>query len=154
MYSQENLNQIEEQFKQRLGVLGLLLLLPMATLVYSMVVRIKWLTMLASSLTGCIAILYIGLSLSPVFYYRKHLRALLPGRKRELSGIFKGFDPHVVLRDKVRYHSFLVNIGELDDPNDDRLLYWDDHFPLPDWQEGERFWIASFDKSVVEWKRI
>ena len=153
MYSQENLNQIERQFNKSLLILCLLLLLPLAALVYSLVVRIKWLTILTSCLAGAIALLYGGMTLSPIFNYRKHLRALLPGRKRELTGIFKGFDHHVVLRDKVRFYSFLVNIGETDDPNDDRQLYWDDNLPLPDWQEGERFWIASFDKSVVAWKR-
>lgn len=154
MYSQENLNQIEEQFRKRLAMLGLLLLLPLAALVVSLALRIKWLTMLASILAGSLTILYVGMSLSPVFYYRKHLRLLLPGRKRELSGVFKGFEEHPVLRDKVRFYGFLLNIGELDDPIDDRQLYWDANLPLPDWQEGERFWVSSFDKSVVDWKRI
>lgn len=152
MYTQQDYLDINAQFSRKLRLMLLLEALLLAGLVYSLVIRLKWLTILISCVMGAIAIFYTGMTLSPLYAYRKFIRQLLSGRQRELTGRFKGFDAHEVLRDNVRYLSFLLNIGEQDEPQDDRQLYFDINLPRPDWQEGDRLWVQSFDKAVTQWR--
>lgn len=153
MYSQTDYQDIDRQFQEKLRLLLIVEALLLGALVYSLVVRLKWLTILLSCVMGAIAIFYTGMTLAPLYAYRKYIRLLLSGRQRELTGIFKGFDAHEVLRDNVRYLSFLLNIGEQDLPEDDRQLYYDVNLPLPEWQPGDRLWVASFDKAVTTWRK-
>lgn len=152
MYSQSDYQDIDRQFHSKLRLLLIVEALFLGVLVYSLVIRAKWLTILLSCVMGAIAIFYSGMTLSPLFAYRKYIRLLLTGRQRELTGYFKGFDAHEVLRDNVRFLSFLLNIGEQDLPEDDRQLYYDVNLPLPKWQPGDRLHVESFDKAVTKWE--
>lgn len=154
MYSEKDLTSIGEQFRKRLLLWLLPLLLLVAALVYSLVIRQEVLTIAVFVLMCWLVIFAWGLSLAPVRAYQRYIRDLLHGRQREMSGVFKGFDQDSVLRDKVRYQPLMLNVGDLAEPNDDRLLYWDSNLPLPDWREGERLWVSSFDKGITDWRRV
>ena len=154
MYTQNDLKDLDQQYRQRLLMTLLPAVLLMVPLVWSLTVRAQWLTVLSTVLLGSILIFLWGTYLSPVSAYRKHIRGLLAGRQRELEGIFKGYADEVALRDKVRFRPLMVNVGDAAEPKDDRLLYWDINLPLPDWQEGERLNIASFDKAITRWERV
>ncbi len=153
MYTQSDLEQINAQLRRRAGLWALPQLPMLAVLVYSLTIRSQVLTVVISVLMGWIAVFAAGVSITPVAAYRKFIRGLLNGRKRELSGVFKGFDKDTVMRDKVRYLPLMVNVGDISEQKDDRLLYWDANIPLPDWQPGDKLWISSHDKSVADWRR-
>ena len=153
MYTQSDLEEISAQLRRRIGLWTLPQLPLMAALIYTLIIRHQVLTTAVSVLMGWIAIFAAGISIAPVAAYRKFLRGLLIGRKRELSGIFKGFDQDTVMRDKVRYVPLMLNVGDIDEPKDDRLFYWDTNIPLPDWQLGDKLWISSHDKSVADWRK-
>ena len=153
MYTQSDLEEISAQLRRRIGLWTLPQLPLMVALIYTLIIRHQVLTTAVSVLMGWIAIFAAGISIAPVAAYRKFLRGLLIGRKRELSGIFKGFDKDTVMRDKVRYVPLMLNVGDIDEPKDDRLFYWDTNLPLPDWQLGDKLWISSHDKSVADWRK-
>lgn len=154
MYSEEDLISIGAQLRKRLLAWLAPLLLLLALLVYSLAIRHEVFTIAVFAMICWLAIFAWGVSLSPVRAYQRYLRDLLSGRQREMTGVFKGFDRDSVLRDRVRYQPLMLNVGDVEDPKDDRLLYWDANLPLPDWREGERLWISSFDKGVTDWKRV
>ena len=153
MYTQSDLEEISAQLRRRIGLWTLPQLPLMAALIYTLIIRHQMLTTAVSVLMGWIAIFAAGISIAPVAAYRKFLRGLIIGRKREMSGIFKGFDQDTVMRDKVRYVPLMLNVGDIDEPKDDRLFYWDTNLPLPDWQLGDKLWISSHDKSVADWRK-
>lgn len=153
MYTQNDLEEISVQLRRRVGLWALPQLPLLAALIYSLIIRNQVLTIVISVLMGWIAVFAAGVSIAPVAAYHKYLRGLLSGRKRELSGVFKGFDIDTVMRDKVRYVPLMLNVGDIDEPKDDRLLYWDANLPLPDWQLGDKLWISSHDKSVADWRK-
>ena len=153
MYKQRDLEDISAQLRRRIGLWALPQLPLLAALIYTLMIRSQALTIAAFVLMGWLAIFAAGVSIAPVASYRKYLRDLLAGRKREMDGIFKGFDENSVMRDKVRYLPLMLNVGDPEDAGDDRLLYWDLNLPQPDWQPGERLWISSFDKAVADWRR-
>ncbi|NLD02464.1 MAG: hypothetical protein GX674_04075, partial [Clostridiales bacterium] len=47
---------------------------------------------------------------------------------------------------------FMLNVGDAKDEKDDRLLSWDIQHPLPEWHEGMKLWVSTFDKSVCDWR--
>ncbi len=154
MYTQQDYRDIDAQWRRRWRWLALGMLPLLAGLVWSFIARIQPLTVGLSILLGSAAVFIHGVSISPVAAYRHHLAGLLQGRNREMEGQFKGFDSQPALRDRVRFLPLMVNVGDPREPKDDRLLYWDLHLPLPDWQEGDRLWLSSFDKAVTDWRRI
>lgn len=154
LYSQHDVMDLGAQLKKRLLLWLLPLALLLAALVYTLVIRHEVLTIIVFVAMCWLVIFAWGLSLSPVRAYQRYVKDLLHGRQRELEGVFKGFDHDTVLRDKVRYLPLMVNVGDPDEAMDDRLLYWDINLALPDWREGERLWINSFDKGVTDWRRL
>ncbi len=152
MYKQEHLESINQQLHRR----ALILLLVEAVLFFGLIIsfaaRIQWLTVVLLCLMGATLIFAWGISLSPLASYRKFLRDLLTGRKRHYFGRFQGFDSNEVIRDGVRFMPFMINVSNSPERTDERLLYFDQHFALPTWEEGIQLSISTFDKSVVDWK--
>lgn len=152
MYTQEDYLVIDRQFKKRSGWVLFSVAMLLTGLIVSFVIRIQWLSVLLMVTTGFLAIFLWDLVLSPLNAYRKFLRDLLGGRKREYSGQFQGFEKLTTMRDGVAFYPFLLTIGDAENEKDERLLYWDSNLPLPPWQEGAKLWVSTFDKSVCDWR--
>ena len=84
----------------------------------------------------------------PALIYRKHLRYMLTGRKRTTTGIFKSFSEDVSDRDGLECHAMMINIGDKDDPEDDRLFYYDVYKERPSMPLGTLITVESNDKMV------
>jgi len=84
----------------------------------------------------------------PALIYRKHVRYMLHGRMRQTTGLFKSFSEDVSDREGLECHAMLLNIGEKDDPEDDRLFYYDSCKDRPAFAIGERVTVLSNDKMV------
>lgn len=152
MYTQEDYAAIDRQFKKRSGWVLFSVAMLLTGLIVSFVIRIQWLSVLLMVTTGFLAIFLWGLVLSPLNAYRKFLRDLLGGRKREYSGQFQCFEKLTTMRDGVSFYPFLLTIRDADNEKDERLLYWDSNLPLPQWNEGAQLWVSTFDKSVFTWR--
>lgn len=155
MYTQTDLVNINKQLQKR----WLVTLVPsiavlaaaIAIFVYGQLNRSDVLWMLTSALTivgGGYFLFLFGVYVRPALAYRKHLNYMLNGRKRETTGVFKFFSEDVVVREGLEVHAMLVNVGEKDDPEDDRLFYFDVYKPAPEMALGERITVVSNDKMV------
>ena len=40
----------------------------------------------------------------------------------------------------------MLSVGNMDDPEDDRLFYYDANLPLPDWQHGDMLIVTAHDR--------
>ena len=136
----------------------LLMLLPAILLfgvtIWSFVVRIKWLTILLSSLTGCWIIFVHQMLYVPKKAYREHVRSALHVSRKECDGHYLRMENTPVERNNVMFYAFYLNVGEKQDPEDDRLFYFDAHKPLPDWHTGDMLHIVSYDKFVSAYKKL
>jgi len=122
-----------------------------AIFVYGQLSRNEYLWMLTSALTilgGGYLLFFYGNSVRPALIYRRNLRYLLNGRKRVTTGIFKEFSEDVTDRDGMEVYAMLLNVGEKNDPEDDRLFYYDAYKPLPTMPIGTRVTVHSNDKLV------
>ena len=153
MYTEQDYSDICRQLKRRWLALSIPAALLLAAVIVSFIFRIKWLTMALSVLLGAACIFCYGLLLSPVIAYRKHLDEVLHGKVRSATGAFKEMENQIVMRDGVQYYPMMISVGDMEDPEDDRLFYYDANLPRPDWKTGEMLTVTAHDKSLGAWER-
>lgn len=155
MYTLEDLQDIQKLLKKRWRLTaipaGLVLAAAVAVFVHGQLSRSDHLWKLTAVLTilGSGWFLFIfGLYIRPARSYRVHVHYMLEGRKRITTGVFKSFSEEISVRDGVECHAMMLNVGSTDDPEDDRLFYYDAHKPRPSCALGTRVTVHSNDKMV------
>jgi hypothetical protein len=104
---------------------------------------------LLTILGGSYCIFFYGVYLRPVLKYKKHLDYMLKGRKRVTEGIFKEIGADVQDRDGLDCYPVRVNVGEKNDPEDDRQFYLDAYKSISGFQAGDRIRIESNDRMIA-----
>ena len=153
MYSEQDYRDISQQLRERLIALGIPAALMLAGIVLSVVFRVEWLTVALTVAEGCYCIFAYHMLLWPVIAYRGHLDDVLHGRVRTVKGAFKEMEDTAVLREGVMYYPMMLSVGNMEDPEDDRLFYYDANLPRPDWQSGDGLTVTVHDKAVGAWVR-
>ena len=153
MYTEQDYAEISNQLKSRWTALGIPALALLAAVIASFVLRIRWLTIGLSLVLGVFCIFSYGMLLSPVIAYRRHLDEVLHGRVRSTTGAFKEMETQAVMRDGVKYYPVMISVGDMENPEDDRLFYYDANLPRPDWKTGEMLTVTAHDKSMGAWER-
>lgn len=153
MYTEQDYADICAQIKQRRILLGIPAALLLAGVIVSFVFRIRWLTMGLSLVLGAGLIFCHGLLLAPLTAYRHHLNDVLHGRTRTTTGAFKEMEEVAVDRDGVKFYPMMLSVGNMDDPEDDRLFYYDANLPRPDWKTGDMITVTAHDKALGAWTR-
>ena len=148
MYDDNDLNKAQEASKRA----KILMLVPagilLALAVWSFIVRIKWLTIFLTALAGCWMIFIYHMKRIPMRAYEEHVHSALRAPKKEAEGKYLRMEATPVERNNVMYYAFYLNVGDKQDPEDDRLFYYDAMKPLPDWKTGDRLHVISYDKFV------
>jgi len=149
MYSEQDLTSI----MRRIGRVRLWMILPtvvlIACIVWSFILRIKWLTMLLSCLMGAYLIFVGQVFLAPKKAYLKHVKSALSDERKVAVGIFDHREDTPVERNGVMFYAFYINVGHKADPEDDRLFYYDALREMPAWQHGQLLRVTSYDKFVI-----
>lgn len=153
VYTEQDFQDVKRQKNKRLLLFFIPAVLLAAGVIMSFILRIKLLTMGLTIVLGAYCIFTFELYLAPVIAYGKHIDNALHGRTRSLTGAFKEIDQTSVVRDGVKYFPMLLSVGDMDDPEDDRLYYYDCNLPIPDWQAGEMLTVTAHDKALTAWTR-
>ena len=153
MYTQEDYRKLQAQIHKRFWLMLLPALVLLGLIVWSFVVRIKWLTMGLTIFLGALLIFFNGLFIAPLTAYKRHLEDALMGRTRQIKGAFKEMEEASVLRDGVVYYPMLISVGDPEDPEDDRLFYYDANLNRPAFSQGDMLVITAHDKFVTAWAR-
>ncbi len=154
MYTEQDYRDICAQANRRWAALLIPSALVLAGVVVSFIFRQKIVTMALSALLGMGFIFCYGLLIAPVTAYRRHLDEVLHGRVRQTTGAFKEMEEQSVLREGVRYYPMMINVGKMEEPEDDRLFYYDANLPRPDWQAGDMLTVTAHDKALGDWKKL
>jgi hypothetical protein len=156
LYSQSDRDQVNATLKKR----AVAVWLPAALLLALAVAAFVWYRLrhdesgwivsgLFTILGGAYAVFFYGVYLGPVRKYRKHLNYMFDGIKRETNGIFKEITETVADRDGIDCYSVWLNVGEKNDPDDDRLFYLDAYKSMAGFQPGDRIRIESNDRMIA-----
>ena len=156
MYSQEDLQDISRLLRKRWKITAapavLLIAVAIAVFVYGQINRSDSLWILTAFLTilgGGYFLFFYGVYVRPARISRKHVTYMLTGRMRVTTGVFKSFSKDVSDREGLQCHAMLINVGDKDDPEDDRLFYYVVHKPCPEMAIGTRVTVHSNDKMIA-----
>ena len=157
MYTRQEQQQAARQARQRLWITFLPAALVFAAAVTVFVIGVgnrdadAWKLPAALTLAaGVYAIFFFGVYAKPMLSYAKHINYMLDGRLRETTGYLTQYSENLSERNGVECHAIMINVGEKDDREDDRLYYYDaKKLPLP-FEMGTRVTVVSNDMMVAQ----
>ncbi len=98
---------------------------------------------------GALILFFWGMKLTPLLCYRRYLKEIQRGLSREVSGVVVRFDETTTFRDGLRFYALVVNIGDLANPEDERLLYWDARLTRPLWSAGDSVRLLAHGNDII-----
>lgn len=98
---------------------------------------------------GVAAIFFWGMKMTPLLSYRKFLRDLDKGLTREVEGVVTEIDADLSFRDGLSFYRLIVNVNDLENPEDERVLYWDAQLGKPDLAVGERIFVVAHGNDMI-----
>lgn len=98
---------------------------------------------------GAIIIFLWSMKLSPLLAYRRYLRETAGGLTRDVQGIITRMDEDVTFREGLYFYGMIVNVGEPNNPEDERLLYWDAQKPKPAWHTGGSACLRAHGNDII-----
>lgn len=161
MYTQEELEQAGGMLRKRWWITALppalVMIAGIVLFVLGRLERSSQMWMVTAALWavgGAYFLFFYGVYVRPLRLYHTHIHYMLNGRKRETTGVLKSFSEEVNDKEGLDCYPMLLNIGERDDLEDDRLFYFDAHKPKPDMPLGTRVTVISNDKMVADMKVV
>ena len=154
MYQQKDLRAVENQIRRERIRYYVPACLLAAGGIVAFFFRLKLLTTVLLILSGILFIFTASVLIAPLKAYRRHLVNALGSDQKEYTGILKNFGDTAVEREGVMYYPLCLNIGDLNEEEDDRLLYLDANLKRPDWQLGDRLYIRSCARFVSAWEKM
>lgn len=154
MYTEQDLTNIRAQQKKRWLILMLPCLILLAAIVYSLTIRLEWLTAAATVVMGILLLFCYEMFIRPLHRYEIHLDNCLHGRTRELDCTYQSIDADLSLVDGVKYYA--MSLLQLDDDGEpfERMLYWDAEKPAPALNSGDQLHIVYHDRMIAQLTRV
>ncbi len=149
LYSAEMLASLDGRLKKRWILLGIISALLLAGFVWSVAVRMEWLSVVSVVLLGIFLIFFIDMFCKPLLDYRKLVSSALYGRSHERDLEYVRTEPDDSRVDGVSCRS-LIFLGDPDRHGSrEQLLYWDAEIPLPALQEGQSCTVRYTGRNII-----
>lgn len=149
LYSAEMLANLDSQLKKRWILLGIISALLLAGFIWSVIIRLEWLSIVLVALLGVFLIFFIDLFCKPLLDYRKLLATALSGRSHDREMEYCRTEPDLSRVDGVSCCS-LIFLGDPDKHGSrEQLLYWDTEIPLPALQEGQSYTVRYTGRNII-----
>ena len=154
MYTENDLQAVLAQRKKRWMILLIPIAALTAVLIYSLIVRLEWLTTGATIIGGVLLIAGYDLCIKPLSDYATHVDNMLHGRRKEIELPFAALSGDISVVDGVRYYAMTAtDVDEKGKPYD-RLFYFDAEKPFPGFTRGEMLHIVFHDKEIASVTRV
>lgn len=98
---------------------------------------------------GAIVIFFWGMKLTPLLCYRRFLREIRGGLSRDVEGVVTELDDTPAFRDGISFYRMIVNVGDLNEPEDERMLYWDAQLGKPTMAVGDRICVRAHGNDII-----
>ena len=167
----ENLHgEMEKQrndgrIRRVLIVFGVLVLIAAAIIIASLIWRdpthmhnpnenmSQIITIAVTLVIGALIIFIWGMKLTPLLSYRKYLREIHSGLSRDVEGVVTQLDTETTFRDGLSFYGMIVNVGDLKDPEDERLLYWDAQLGKPPVAVGDKVTVHAHGNDIISYTK-
>ena len=157
LYTETDREQVKRERNKRLWVV----LLPTAAFLLLAAASFIWFRLqhnvggwiwsaLITIIGGAYFLFFYEVYLRPVSQYRKHVDIMLDGRKRETLGILKEWSGEVSDHGGMDCMSLTINVGQRNDPEDDRLFFLEAQKTMPPIEVGTSVRVISNDRMVAD----
>ena len=154
IYTEADVQAINHQVKRGLTVMGLSAAVAVVATVITLVYRVQWLTIAITLFWGSLTIFFWSMKMTPPLSYRRHLKEIHQGLSRQTLGQVVQLSEDLTHREGIDFYALIINIGEEDDPEDERLFYWDAQKPRPDFAPGDRLEIISHGNDIIGMRKL
>ncbi len=149
LYSEKDLQEISAQLKKRYIFLGCGLAVILALFVYSMVIRLEWLSMVSVFLFCSLAVFVIEMFCLPLHRYKKLIIAALTGRTHTETLEYKETESELSVIDGVTCLG-LIFLGQPDKHGiREQRFYWDREIPLPAFTAGSQVTLKYTGRNII-----
>ena len=149
LYSAEMLASLNGKLKKRWILVGIISGLLLAGFVWSVAIRVEWLSIALLALLGVFLIFFIEMFCRPLLDYRKLVVTALSGRSHDRVMEYVRTEPDTSSVDGVSCIS-LIFLGDADKHGSrEQLLYWDEEIPLPALQEGQSYTVRFTGRNII-----
>ena len=148
LYSDNDLQQLSSQLKKRYTVLGVILAVLLGLFIYSMIIRVEWLSIILLAVLCAVAVFVIELFCLPLHRYKKLIQSALTGRTHTETLVYD-HEAEPSLVDGVLC-SGLIFLGEPDKHGiREQRYYWDKEIPLPSFTPGNQVTLKYTGKNII-----
>lgn len=149
LYSAEMLVSLNGKLKKRWILAGVISVLLLAAFVWSVIIRVEWLSIALLALLGIFLIFFIEMFCRPLLDYRKLVVSALSGRSHDRVMEYVRTEPDISRVDGVSCIS-LIFLGDADKHGSrEQLLYWDEGIPLPALREGQSYAVRFTGRNII-----
>ena len=149
IYTEADYAAIRQRKNKRWIALTIPCAVMLAVIVYSLVIRLEWLTSAATIIIGVILIAGYDFAIKPLACYQKHLNNCLHGRTRECDLPFISLSENIDMVDGVRCRQLLCADEDAKGRPYERLFYFDAQKEFPAAKEGDMLHITHHDLCVA-----
>lgn len=150
LYAQQDLTDVQRQRTRRWIAAAVPCAVLLGVLIYSVTIRLQWLSIAATIAIGVVLIAGYDLAIKPLSCYIRHVENALHGRTREAVLPFVALSEEVSLVDGVYYHAMTCEDVDGKGRPYDRLFYFDVMKPFPALRPGERVRVIHHDLEVAD----
>ena len=149
LYSEKDLQEISAQLKKRYIFLGCGLAVILALFIFSMVIRLEWLSMVSVFLFCSLAVFVIEMFCLPLHRYKKLIIAALTGRTHTETLEYKETESELSVIDGVTCLG-LIFLGQPDRHGiREQRFYWDREIPLPAFTAGGQVTLKYTGRNII-----
>lgn len=149
LYSAEMLASLNGKLKKRWILAVVISALLLAAFVWSVIIRVEWLSIALLALLGIFLIFFIEMFCRPLLDYRKLVVSALSGRSHDRVMEYVRTEPDISRVDGVSCIS-LIFLGDADKHGSrEQLLYWDEEIPLPALREGQSYAVRFTGRNII-----
>ena len=149
LYSEKDLQEISAQLKKRYILLGCGLAVFLALFIFSMVIRMEWLSMVSVFLFCSLAVFVIEMFCLPLHRYKKLITAALTGRTHIETLEYKETEAETSVVDGVTCLG-VIFLGAPDKHGTrEQRFYWDKEIPLPAFNPGDQVTLKYTGRNII-----
>ena len=149
LYSEKDYEQISSQLKKRLIIMAGIMAVFLALFIFSMVIRLEWLSMVAFFLYFATVVFCVDLFCRPLHNYKKLISRALTGRNHTMEMEYKETEAEASVVDGVKCLG-MIFLGEADRHGSrEQRFYWDAELPRPDFRSGDLVTLKYTGRNII-----
>lgn len=98
---------------------------------------------------GALMLFIWGMKLTPRLCYRRYIKESYGGLSRTYQGVVASVSQELTFREGLYFYACVINVRDMKNPEDDRLLYWDAQLGAPPFAASDAVCFAVHGNDII-----